>query len=138
VPLDFSSRSRKTLDSAVVMARQFKARLTVLHVVEPVATPDFTASFPLAMHNDQVAAAAKIGVEGRLKEARVPRSMVETILVRFGRSYHEIVEVARIRKADLIVIATHGYAGVKHALLGSTTERVARHAHCPVLVVRQG
>jgi nucleotide-binding universal stress UspA family protein len=39
-------------------------------------------------------------------------------------------------KVDLIIISTHGRTGLKHALLGSTTERVVRHAPCPVLVVR--
>jgi nucleotide-binding universal stress UspA family protein len=38
--------------------------------------------------------------------------------------------------ADLIIIATHGYTGLDRALLGSVTERVARHAPCPVLIVR--
>jgi nucleotide-binding universal stress UspA family protein len=62
---------------------------------------------------------------------------VEKVLVRFGRSFHEITEAARNRKADLIIISTHGYTGLKHAVLGSTTERVVRYAPCPVLVVRQ-
>ena len=44
---------------------------------------------------------------------------------------------ARELKIDLIVIATHGYTGVKHLVLGSTAERVVRHAGCPVLVVRE-
>jgi nucleotide-binding universal stress UspA family protein len=57
--------------------------------------------------------------------------------VRFGRSFHEIAAAARTLKADLIIISTHGYTGLKHAVLGSTTERVVRHASCPVLVVRQ-
>ena len=47
VPLDFSPPSKRVLGYAVAFARQFKARLTLLHVVEPVATPDFAASFPL-------------------------------------------------------------------------------------------
>ena len=40
-------------------------------------------------------------------------------------------------EADLIIISTHGYTGLKHVLLGSTAERVVRHAPCPVLVVRE-
>jgi universal stress protein A len=39
-------------------------------------------------------------------------------------------------KADMIIMATHGYTGLKHTLLGSTAERVVRHARCPVLTVR--
>ncbi len=137
VPLDFSPPSRKALAYAAAAARLFKAKLTLLHVVEPVATPDFAASFPLAMENDELMAAAKKQLQGVAKAARIPRGSVEKILVRFGRSYHEISEAARTRKVDLIVISTHGYTGLKHAFLGSTTERVVRHAPCPVLVVRQ-
>jgi len=137
VPLDFSPSSKKALDYAVALARQFKAKLTLLHVVEPMGTPDFAASFPLVMENDKLMAAAKIELERAVKTARVPRGLMEKILVRFGRSFHEITEAARTRKVDLIVISTHGYTGLKHALLGSTTERVVRHASCPVFVVRQ-
>jgi nucleotide-binding universal stress UspA family protein len=39
-------------------------------------------------------------------------------------------------KADMIVISTHGYTGLKHTIMGSTAERVVRHAPCPVLVLR--
>ena len=132
VPLDFSPPSKKTLDYAVTFARQFKAKLTLVHVIEPIA-----ASFPLAMENDQSMAAAQKQLESLVKAARIPRSAVEKFLVRFGRSFHEIADAARTRKVDLIIISTHGYTGLKHALLGSTTERVVRHAPCPVLVVRQ-
>lgn len=137
VPLDFSPPSKKALGYAVALARQFKAKLTLLHVAEPMATPDFAPSFPLAMEDDKVMAAAKRELEGMVKAARVPPGIVEKILVRFGRSFHEIANAARTGKVDLIVISTHGYTGLKHALLGSTTERVVRHAPGPVLVVRQ-
>jgi len=59
----------------------------------------------------------------------------ERIIVRKGTPFHEITLAAASTKADLIVIATHGYTGLKHVFLGSTTERVVRHARCPVLVV---
>jgi nucleotide-binding universal stress UspA family protein len=57
--------------------------------------------------------------------------------VRTGKPYNEIVLAAKKLGADLIVIATHGYSGLKRALLGSTAERVVRYAPCPVLVVRE-
>jgi nucleotide-binding universal stress UspA family protein len=56
---------------------------------------------------------------------------------RLGTPYEEIVKVARERSVDLIVMATHGYTGFKHFLLGSTAERVVNVSPCPVLVVRQ-
>ena len=118
-------------------AEQFGAKLTLLNVVEPVATPDFAKSFPLAMENDEVMAECKRELERVVKQAGVSPKLIEKTLVRFGRSFHEIADAARTLKVDLIVIATHGYTGLKHALLGSTTERVVRHAPCPVLVVRE-
>ena len=137
VPLDFSPPSKQALGFAVAFARRFNAKLTLLHVVEPVATPDFAVAFPLAMENYKVMGAARNELERTVKAARLPRGIVEKVLVRFGRSFHEIADAARTRKVDLIIISTHGYTGLKHALLGSTTERVVRHATCPVLVVRQ-
>jgi nucleotide-binding universal stress UspA family protein len=137
VPLDFSTPSRQTLAYAVEVARQFQAKLTLLHVVEPVAMPDFAAAFPLVLEPGEMVAAARTELAQAVQAAGVPPALVEKLLVRVGRSFHEIATAARSRKADLIIISTHGYTGVKHALLGSTTERVVRHAPCPVLVVRQ-
>lgn len=137
VPLDFSPASLGALGAAVAFARRFKAKLTLLHVVAPVATPDFAASFPTVMENDEVMAAAKRELVGVVKSAKLPRGMVEKVLVRFGSAYHEIADAANTLKADLIIISTHGRTGLKHVLLGSTAERVVRHARCPVLVVRQ-
>jgi universal stress protein A len=135
VPFDFSMPSKQALDYAVAFARQFKARLTLLHVVEPVAAPDFVP-FPLTMEDDSRIAAARKELEAVVKSARIPRGIIEKVLVRFGRSFYEIATAARTRKVDLIIVSTHGYTGWKHALLGSTTERVVRYAPCPVLVVR--
>ena len=53
-----------------------------------------------------------------------------------GRAAQTIVEVARQRHVDLIVMGTHGRSGVAHLLLGSVTEKVLRTAPCPVLAVR--
>ncbi len=137
VPIDFSPASEKALAYAVPLARQFGAKLTLLHVVEPVATPDFANSFPLAVENDKVMAKCREHLEGVSRSLEIEPKLIEKTLVRLGRSFHEITEAARTLKVDLIIISTHGYSGLKRALLGSTTERVVRHAPCPVLVVRE-
>jgi nucleotide-binding universal stress UspA family protein len=54
-----------------------------------------------------------------------------------GKPFQEIIATAAELKADLIVIATHGQSGFKHLTLGSTTEKIIRHARCPVLAVRE-
>ena len=54
-----------------------------------------------------------------------------------GCPHEQICQAARRLKADVIIIATHGYTGYKRAFLGSTAERVVQFSHCPVLVVRK-
>ena len=135
VPIDFSEPSKEALKAAAGFARQFGAKLTLLNVVEPVATPDF-AYFPLVMENDKVIARCKQELEKLTNSEGIEPALVEKTLVRNGVPFKEITNAARTLKADLIVISTHGYTGLAHVFIGSTAERVVRHAHCPVLVVR--
>ncbi len=60
---------------------------------------------------------------------------VEKMVVR-GVPFVEIIQTAKERNADLIVIGTHGRTGIDHMLFGSTAEKVVRKAACPVLTVR--
>jgi len=57
-------------------------------------------------------------------------------ITRFGSPYQEILNVAKEKDVDLIVMGTHGRSGIAHFLIGSVTEKVIRTAPCPVLVVR--
>ena len=59
-----------------------------------------------------------------------------TQVVRTGRAAEEITRFAREENIDLIVMATHGWTGVKHALLGSVAEKVVRYAAVPVMTVK--
>ncbi|MGZ8940521.1 MAG: universal stress protein [Limisphaerales bacterium] len=136
MPTDFSPESKKAFAYAVAFARQFGAKLTLLHIVEPVWAPDFAKSFPLAMENDRFALECKRQLEQMAREGGIDPELIEKVLVRHGRAYHEIVNAAKSLKVDVIIISTYGYTGLKHMLMGSTTERVVRHASCPVLVVR--
>src|SRR5262245_20477021 len=136
VPIDFSEPSKKALRYALPFAEQFGAKITLLHVVEPIAMPDF-AYFPMAIENKAVADTCERNLELLCKQNALDPNLIEKTLVRHGKPFREICEAARGLKVDLIIIATHGYTGLNHALLGSTAERVVRHAPCPVLVVRE-
>jgi nucleotide-binding universal stress UspA family protein len=138
VPIDFSAPSIKALEYAALFAKQFGAKLTLLHVVEPTGTPDFMAAFPIVMENDELVRASEEHLRTVAGKCGIERGLVEKNLVRTGVPYHEIANAARTLKTDLIIIATHRNTGLKHFLLGSTTERVVRHASCPVFVVREG
>lgn len=135
VPVDFSRASERALDYAASLAGPFGAKLILLNVVEPFPTPDF-AYTPMALDNDVIVAQAKEHLEKvRIRSGLDPK-LVGKILIRHGSPYAEITDAARTSKADLIVISTHGYTGLAHVFMGSTAERVVRHAPCPVLVVR--
>ena len=58
-------------------------------------------------------------------------------VVLYGVPFQEIVETAKARQVDLIIMGTHGRTGLLHVLLGSVAEKVVRLAPCSVLVVRQ-
>ena len=137
VPIDFSQASNKALTYAAALSEQFGATMTLLFVVEPLATPDFMQAFPLMLGNEELHATCKEKLEKFVRKNGVKRTLIEKVLVRDGRAFHEISEAARTLKVDLLVISTHGYSGLNHAILGSVTERVVRHAPCPVLVVRE-
>lgn len=135
VPVDFSNASRRALKYALPLARQAGAKIVLLYVVEPIATPAF-AYYPLAMENDEAVAAGYEQLKKLCAQEKIESALIEKTLVRHGVPYHEITQAARTLKADLIVIATRGNTGLKHVLLGSTAERVVRHATCPIFVVR--
>lgn len=135
VPIDFSPTANKALAYAMRLADRFGGRLTVIHVVQPMAVPEF-AAVSLLLENDNVKKAALARLDTLLKRMKVPSHLVDRRIVRFGTPFAEITSAAKSLKADVIVLTTHGYTGLKHALLGSTAERVVRHAPCPVLTVR--
>ena len=130
VPIDFSPTSTQALKYAASFAGQFGAKVTLLNVVQPIATPDF-AYYPLMMENEKVLAAAKKQLQRIPVLQNVAPDLIDNTLVRNGVPFQEITAAADSLKADLIVISTHGYTGLKHVLLGSTAERVVRHARCP-------
>lgn len=134
VPVDFSDPSRQALRSAFALARRFDSRLAVVHVTRRNRPDSHVAAEQVGISFDtRRAGRAKLTefVATELKGDVEP-----TRLVSDGVPFDEIAKAAKAWEADLVVIATHGYTGLKHLLLGSTAERVVRCAPCPVLVVR--
>jgi nucleotide-binding universal stress UspA family protein len=137
VPIDFSETSHKVLRYAVPLAEKFGARIVLVHVVEPRIYPEnLVIPAEIDEMNVRMLQAGR-QMLGRLRRKTIADSIKSDVLVVLGKPYQEIVELAKSEKADLIVIATHGYTGLKHAFLGSTAERVVRYAKCPVLTVRE-
>lgn len=137
VPIDFSAAAEKALRYAVSFAEQFDARITLLHVQPGPYYLGEIGEFPTAI---PAPGPSTETLQARLEaEAKrlIPAGVLERTLCRVGPAFDEICNAAREMPIDLIIISTHGHTGLKHVLLGSTAERVVRHAPCPVLVVRE-
>jgi len=134
VPVDFSVPSRQALRAAVALAQRFGSRLAVAHVTRRNRPDSRIVAEQLGMDFDTRRAGRAKLVE--FLERELPADLQPTRIVTDGVPFDKITKAAATWDADLIVIATQGYTGLKHVLLGSTAERVVRHAPCPVLVVR--
>jgi len=137
VPTDFSPASKKSLSYALRFAEGLNSEITLLHVLE-TGTPLTLAGRPAAAaFSEQELSDAKQALHALANSAKTAGVARTKSILRTGVATHEIVEVAKELDVDLIVIATHGFTGWRHFAIGSTAERVARAAPCPVLVVRE-
>ena len=139
LPTDFSQCAESALPYAAWLARQMKARLVCLHVVEtalpPVGYAAVAEPMPVVDIGGQLEESATRELPKLGEREECAGLDVEEVIVH-GDAAGEIVRVARERDIDLIVISSHGRTGWGRMLFGSTAESVVRHAHCPVLVVK--
>lgn len=138
-PTDFSTLSLKGAQYARGFCEVFGARLHVLHVVGLPAAGDpslvLPVEPPVSYNDDQVIAACRSGVDRIVSEQfDAAQDVVREVLV--GSAWGGVCDYAKRHDIDLIILATHGRSGLRHALIGSTAERIVRHAPCPVLVVK--
>ena len=136
---DFSSVSKDASNRALFLARAYKAELMVLHVLD-VNAWSFPSYYFFTVEGFDRLAESQEQVRQQGKDAlkKLADSLdldVKTIFTE-GDPGHEIVRVAEERKADLIVLGTHGQTGWKHFVLGSVAELVVRHAPCAVLTIK--
>ena len=136
VPLDFSPPSGRALRFAREWAERFQAHVHLLHVIEPTVAVAEGGTVPIGITQRDLVGRARTALQ-ELAQQEFPATLSVSIEVRKGAPYDQIVAAAREQKADIIIVATHGRTGLKHTLLGSTAERVVRHASCPVLTLRR-
>ena len=136
VPLDGSETGEKILGPAVALAKAMGSRMTFLHVVSPHVTLGARVSpLPSGHLEDRLAKAEaylagvteRVGGEGVEADFRIESHFAPA---------RAILNCAEEAGVDLIAIATHGYTGVKRAILGSVTDKVLRAAKWPLLLDR--
>lgn len=137
-PTDFSSASDAALRKAIEMARAGRGALLLLHVMNPIVPVAGEGYIPPKVYDDIAASTrawAQKQLNRRLARARTA-GVRATAYVLEGVAHDRIVQFARSKRVDLLVMGTHGRSGIKKLLLGSVAGRVVGAATCPVLTVR--
>lgn len=140
IATDLSDNANAALETGAALAKQLKARITLVHCINPIPMVP-----PMGVGHAQE---VTLSIEREIREA-TERSLEElrsshfagfpdvTAVVLSGTSTAAtLCDYAKTEKADWIVVGTHGRTGLSHMLIGSVAERVARHAPCSVVIAR--
>ncbi len=133
---DFSRASKDAVRRGQQFSQAYQADLEVFYVVEQIVLPPLDKFWKASVRSELpevVSSARKAVTEALGEDALGSFSLNVQVGDADGKAEGEIVERARAKEFDLIIMGTHGLTGLDHALLGSTTERVVRIAPCPVL-----
>jgi nucleotide-binding universal stress UspA family protein len=134
VPLDFSDPSMKALDAGADLAKTYNGKVLIVYIAEPAPfSPELVV--PADGYEQKVTEKATARLD-EICRSHISQGVEAAYKIRFGHPYDEIIGLANEEQVDLIVMATHGHSGVRHMLLGSTTEKVVRGASCPVLTMK--
>ncbi len=134
VPTDFSECSERALDVAVAIASKFEASITLLHAswLPPSAYAVYAAG--LDWPTDEMAKAAQSALDVVVAQTQKRYARTDGLIVS-GEPWQAILEGAKERHSDLIVMGTHGRRGVSRTLLGSVAEKIVRLSPVPVLTI---
>ncbi len=148
VPTDFSEQAGFAMDLACQIARKTKSELIALHVLDHTGLFDFsagTSAYPM-MGNP-----AGLDVDQQFMESLYSNAeekctkflknfesddLTITKKIKIGSAFHYITEEINEEKTDLVIMGSKGSSGFEEVLIGSNTEKVVRHANCPVLTVK--
>jgi universal stress protein A len=128
-PINFDQNSVRALRVATELAQERKATLYLLHVVGVPPGPEVALPFGKM----EAAARAKLA---RLAQRWINDKTRYEVDVAMGDPGDEVLRVAKRKRVNLIVMATHGRKGLRRLVLGSVAERVVREASCPVLTLK--
>jgi nucleotide-binding universal stress UspA family protein len=138
---DFSENSDQAFELALDLARKYKAKLLLVHVVPPLVFPspvmeDFISEQANLQFYEDAAQRAMEQIESTYL-SKMGDYQNALIRVLSGHPASEILNFIDQEAINLVVMGTHGFTGLAHFFLGSTAEKVVRRANCSVLTVHQ-
>lgn len=145
VPTDFSKPAQIATEVAADIARKANAELIVLHVVEEATGGSFNIEgqvesssetwedkiFTMRLIERGKKQLAKLAEDSKLSGVKVRPEL------RLGTPFHGMRTIITDHKVDLVVMGTAGQTKLEEMIIGSNTEKVVRHANCPVLTVHK-
>lgn len=136
-PTDFSKYSEVVIPYVVSLAKKYKSKLYMMHVIEVfLPDPDYLGIYSdISKIYDDFEKETKRNIHELKSRDEFSGIDLETIIV-IGKPFLEIIKTAKEKEIGLIVMGTHGRSGLNHVIFGSTAEKVVRKAPCPVLTVK--
>ena len=140
VATDNSEEARMAVEAAVELAGATGAELHLVHAL--TVEPPMPYPYPYAKERweeslEQAKKKARNFVEDQAEKIKADSGIAAQAHLKFGTPGHEIVELGEELDAGLVIVGSRGLGGIRRAQMGSVSDAVLRHAHSPVLVVRQ-
>ena len=144
VPTDFSKPAQIAVDVAADIAKKAGAEVTFLHVIEEVTGGSFNVEGQMDLDGNMeeklftlaLIKKAKKQMETLLSSPQLAGVKVKSQL-RVGTPFHGMRTIITENKVDLVVMGTAGHSQMQEMIIGTNTEKVVRHAKCPVLTVQK-
>ena len=138
VPTDGSELSNKAIAAAIDLAKALGATVVGMTTLEPYSYSNLSEYRPETL-DDYESRMDQIGAErlGRIADAAARAGVpVETVAAKSFSPFEAIIDTAKGKSCDLIIMASHGRRGLNAVLLGSETQKVLTHTSIPVMVYR--
>jgi nucleotide-binding universal stress UspA family protein len=138
VPLDFSESSLNALETAIALAKQQKAKITLLNVVDSSLMYGFKGVYYVSEKTIDSMVDVSAEMLNPLLANINEHNLECTSEIKVGLVPQAIANTAYDSKADLIIMGTHGISGFREFFIGSTAQKVVKISYCPVLTVPPG
>lgn len=136
VSVDFSAATRAVIETAVELASASDAKVILLHsLTPPIVTTEFGIGAEMVQETVEIAEKGARHQLEHLEDELTARGLEVSTALTAGPAAGNILEQAAKRKADAILLGSHGHTAFYDLIVGGTTHAVLRKATCPVIVV---
>lgn len=133
VPIDFSDQSLIALEQSYNLAREYRAELVLLYVIEDGG---FISKFFSKQQDDEIKKQVEENLDKLAADVEKNQNIKTTTMVARGSVYDKVVEVADMLNTLMVIMGTNGSQGIRKKFIGSNALRVVREANVPVITIK--